>query len=162
MRLRIVVLSCLILSCLILSCLILSCPVLTCDLLKCLCYHTQLYFLLATSSSSPHHVTSYCRFVTSTFHFTMSHLVGYFSLFNSLENKTGVCALYLHCVALLKDTLQQVSSLAPTIPIPTPIPKGPKGQPVDSINNNLNLSLNSNANQIALDRLQKVRDILFF
>ena len=71
-----------------------------------------------------------------------------------------MCALYLHCVALLKDTLQQVSSLAPTIPIP--IPKGPKGQPVDSINNNLNLSLNSTANQIALDKLQKVRDVFVF
>ena len=62
----------------------------------------------------------------------------------------GVCALYLHCVALLKDTLQQVSSLAPTVP------KGSKVHLIDSTNNNLNLNLNLNPNQIAVEKLQKV------
>lgn len=63
-----------------------------------------------------------------------------------------MCALYLHCVALLKDTLQQVSSLSTN-------PKGPKIHPMDATNNNLNSNLSSNPNQIAIERLQKVRNI---
>jgi hypothetical protein len=79
-----------------------------------------------------------------------NHVLTYIVPIPALSSLTGACALYLHCVALLKDMLQRMIPLINTKHRPNPLSGSP-----DS------LQQAANQNQIVLERLQQVREFLW-